>query len=337
MFLPAASLPFPFLAPPMPFMQRLTWSGIALHASNSVPHHPASHGCVRMPHKFAGKLFKMATRGAHVVVEDNPQTPEYIQHDALFQPIVTWQPSRKYDAWVNAEIERQNFGFLETDHRHPARIFITRRTHKDEIYAVQNLLNGLGFDAGEVDGIMGPATWQAIATFQKSNNRQADGKINTELLDMLYKAADKTRPANGRLLVRSHHRTVYATQVHIEDAETPLGSHLLTVSEYNKKVGTTKWMSITLNDRIQETIHLKNGKQVDPITGRADVRDTLSRIQMSKHDHNQISRLLSAKSSITISDNGISIETGATGTDFIVLTDPDVSLATASSLHKIAG
>jgi len=322
---------------PMPFMQRLTWSGIALHASNSVPHHPASHGCVRMPHKFAGKLFKMATRGAHVVVEDNPQTPEYIQHNALFQPIVTWQPSRKYDAWVNAEIERQNFGFLETDHRHPARIFITRRTHKDEIYAVQKLLNGLGFDAGEVDGIMGPATWQAIATFQKSNNRQADGKINTELLDMLYKAADKTRPANGRLLVRSHHRTVYATQVHIEDAETPLGSHLLTVSEYNKKVGITKWMSITLNDRIQETIHLKNGKQVDPITGRADVRDTLSRIQMSKHDHNQISRLLSAKSSITISDNGISIETGATGTDFIVLTDPDVSLATASSLHKIAG
>ncbi|MDH3582109.1 MAG: L,D-transpeptidase family protein, partial [Hyphomicrobiales bacterium] len=34
---------------PMPFMQRLTWSGIALHASNSVPNYPASHGCVRLP------------------------------------------------------------------------------------------------------------------------------------------------------------------------------------------------------------------------------------------------------------------------------------------------
>ncbi len=34
---------------PMPWMQRITWSGVALHESNSVPNYPASHGCVRLP------------------------------------------------------------------------------------------------------------------------------------------------------------------------------------------------------------------------------------------------------------------------------------------------
>ncbi len=63
---------------PMPFMQRLTWSGIALHASNHVPDHPASHGCIRLPHKFAGELFRLDTRGMHVVIEKNPQIPHSI-------------------------------------------------------------------------------------------------------------------------------------------------------------------------------------------------------------------------------------------------------------------
>ena len=323
---------------PMPFMQRLTWSGIALRSSNHVPDYPASHGCVRMPHRFAGELFRMATNGAHVVIEYTPQTPERIQHDALFQPVTIWKPSKEYDSWVNAEIREQNFGFIEADPRYPARIFITRRTHKDEIYSVQAILNELGFDAGKVDGIMGPATWSAISQFQKSKDLAANGKIDNALLEQLYEAAGKPRPANGRLLIRSHHRTIYATQVHIENAEAPLGSHLLTVSEYDRKAETTKWMGITLNDRVQEQIHLKDGKSLSPLSGRADLHDSLSRIQMSKHDRQQVSRLLSPGSSITISDNGMSIETGAKGTDFIVLSDPETPEAEAvSSLEKVAG
>ena len=72
---------------PMPYMQRLTWSGIALHASNNVPRHPASHGCVRLPHSFARQLFKMKTNGMHVVIEDGPSMPQSIEHSLLFQPI----------------------------------------------------------------------------------------------------------------------------------------------------------------------------------------------------------------------------------------------------------
>ena len=46
---------------PMPYMQRLTWSGVALHAGR-VPNYPASHGCIRMPQAFARQLFGVTTR-----------------------------------------------------------------------------------------------------------------------------------------------------------------------------------------------------------------------------------------------------------------------------------
>lgn len=54
---------------PMPFMQRLTWDGIALHAGAN-PGHPASHGCVRMPKAFAEKLYGATSVGAVVYVTD---------------------------------------------------------------------------------------------------------------------------------------------------------------------------------------------------------------------------------------------------------------------------
>jgi len=52
---------------PMPHMQRLTNDGIALHAGH-VPGHPASHGCVRLPSKFAAKLFDVTRRGTPVTI-----------------------------------------------------------------------------------------------------------------------------------------------------------------------------------------------------------------------------------------------------------------------------
>ncbi len=316
---------------PMPFMQRLTWSGIALHASKSVPRRPASHGCVRLPHNFANKLFRMATNGMHVIIEDDPLAPQKVSHEALFQPQKTWSANKEYDPWVNAHIEMSNVGYIETDHRYPARIFITRRTHKEDLIAAQELLNKLGYDPGVVDGIMGPATWAAVSAYREANGLEGNGTVDNELLTHIYTKLGKTRPANGRMLVRKHHKTVFETEVHIDQAERPLGSHLLTVENYNADAGKTEWNNVTLLDRVQTKIHLNSGEQVSDETSRFDAMSALSRIQMSKHDRHQIERLLSPKSSITISDNGMSIETGAKGTDFIVLSDPKPGLAQIAS------
>jgi len=61
---------------PMPFMQRLTWGGIALHAGQ-IPGRPASHGCVRLPLAFARNLFSVTSVGASVhIIEQSPAPTE---------------------------------------------------------------------------------------------------------------------------------------------------------------------------------------------------------------------------------------------------------------------
>lgn len=72
---------------PMPFMQRLTWDGIALHAGRN-PGFPASHGCIRMPAAFAKKLFAVTDLGSVVVVTDDAFVdatldPELVRTDAM--------------------------------------------------------------------------------------------------------------------------------------------------------------------------------------------------------------------------------------------------------------
>jgi hypothetical protein len=71
---------------PMPFMQRITWSGVALHAGH-LPGYRASHGCIRMPHGFASQLFGQTRIGARVVIAHDDVAPQPFAHPALFKPL----------------------------------------------------------------------------------------------------------------------------------------------------------------------------------------------------------------------------------------------------------
>jgi len=55
---------------PMPYMQRLTWGGVALHAGK-LPGYPQSHGCIRLPYNFSRELYKATGLGGTIVVEGN--------------------------------------------------------------------------------------------------------------------------------------------------------------------------------------------------------------------------------------------------------------------------
>jgi hypothetical protein len=68
---------------PMPFMQRLTMSGVALH-SGVTTGRPASHGCIRMPHNVAVRMFKLTGLGARVIITPDAPTPQEIAHPNLF-------------------------------------------------------------------------------------------------------------------------------------------------------------------------------------------------------------------------------------------------------------
>ena len=67
---------------PMPFMQRITWSGIAMHAG-VLPGYPASHGCIRMPMAFAVKMWNWTRMGARVVVTPGEMSPARFSHPLL--------------------------------------------------------------------------------------------------------------------------------------------------------------------------------------------------------------------------------------------------------------
>jgi L,D-transpeptidase catalytic domain len=69
----------------MPHMQRITWSGIALHGG-VLPGYPASHGCVRLPFEFAERLYGESRMGMRVIVAPNDVAPAEIAHPLLFQP-----------------------------------------------------------------------------------------------------------------------------------------------------------------------------------------------------------------------------------------------------------
>ena len=71
----------------MPHMQRLTWSGIALHGG-PLPGYPASHGCVRMPYGFAARLFEATRLGMRVIVVSGDVAPVPVAH-----PILLGSPS----------------------------------------------------------------------------------------------------------------------------------------------------------------------------------------------------------------------------------------------------
>jgi L,D-transpeptidase catalytic domain len=68
---------------PMPFMQRITWSGVALHEGVGLGHQ-ASHGCIRMPHDFAARLWMLPTMGMGVIVAGPELQPEQFSDPHLF-------------------------------------------------------------------------------------------------------------------------------------------------------------------------------------------------------------------------------------------------------------
>ena len=88
---------------PMPYMQRLTWGGIALHGGN-LPGYPASHGCIRLPQAFARLLYGVTHLGMTVIVTDRAVVPRVAPAEALLgrgigvagltDAAASWHPER---------------------------------------------------------------------------------------------------------------------------------------------------------------------------------------------------------------------------------------------------
>ncbi len=70
----------------MPYTERLTWDGIALHAGG-LPGYPSSHGCVHLPSEFARRLFEISPMGMTVVIANAQSKPADVVHPAALAPV----------------------------------------------------------------------------------------------------------------------------------------------------------------------------------------------------------------------------------------------------------
>ncbi|HZF15909.1 MAG TPA: L,D-transpeptidase [Steroidobacteraceae bacterium] len=113
---------------PMPYMQRLTWGGVALHAGK-LPGYPASHGCVRMPYEFAQKLYAETKTGLTVVVSDEEQFPSNIAYPGLVAPVDVAGAPVSEPTLVN-----DTFWRPETAPEGPVTILITMEDRRISVY-----------------------------------------------------------------------------------------------------------------------------------------------------------------------------------------------------------
>jgi L,D-transpeptidase catalytic domain len=83
---------------PMPYMQRLTSKGIAIHAGD-LPGYPASHGCIRLPNDFARQLYGITELGTPVMITDDAEIAEQERKQTDFQ--------RASEDYVQTKTEQQ--------------------------------------------------------------------------------------------------------------------------------------------------------------------------------------------------------------------------------------
>lgn len=157
---------------PMPYMQRITWSGVALHAGY-IPGYPASHGCIRLPQSFAKQLFSITSVNDRVVVTDGHPQPRNVAHAGLIKPLPPGDPAEaaatqaKTDEASSSEkgsgtvqwlmgVASANaaevYGDLQAEHRGPltrASVAAARKNHLETLGAKSEEARTWAREAGE--------------------------------------------------------------------------------------------------------------------------------------------------------------------------------------------
>jgi uncharacterized protein YjbI with pentapeptide repeats/peptidoglycan hydrolase-like protein with peptidoglycan-binding domain len=313
---------------PMPWMQRLTRSGTALHAG-MVPGYPASHGCVRLPFSFAPKLFQMTEVGETVLIADERLTPKLIEHPKLFQPgprpvalamassaQIPWRladgaPEDPADAAIlsvvtakdaeasTADMEPAPVNDSESLAPAPLRILITRRTPRDQMISLQNALCSLGYlKRQNFDGTFGKATVAAIRAFQNANGLAETGAVNSDLLKKVYQAGGKPEPAEGHLFVRQGFARVFDVPIAFRQPSQPLGTHVYTALNFSPGDTKARWIAFSVEG--------------------GDAAGMLDRLEIPEDVRRLISEILTPGSSLIVADTSENSAILPKGDDFLV-------------------
>jgi hypothetical protein len=356
----------------MPFMQRITWSGVALHAG-VLPGYPASHGCIRMPHEFAERLFERTNIGMRVIVARNDVRPAAIEHPVLFKPkpvraditldalAAHWDNISANDETVpadaasaaspekplvmlkgiaDAKMAEANAAAVKAEQARQSAARLTMeamqlpRAAEIAKYQAQARLR-------EAEGALAAATASSeieraktakserLARLADAEAQLSAGKAEAQLkADAASRAREGARAAEAekiaalkdseavvrimapvsifisrkarRLYVRQAFQPVLEIEVSIRDADEPIGTHIYTVLDDANGGRALRWSAVSMDE------------------GQLAAGAALDRIVIPQGVADRISEVISPGSSLIISDEGMSAETGK-DTEFVIL------------------
>jgi hypothetical protein len=346
----------------MPHMQRITWSGIALHGG-ALPGYPASHGCVRMPFDFAERLFDATRMGLRVIIAPTDVAPIEIAHPFLFQPkpdAVALAAARTAEAAETARKADQARSAAMAASRESARAMVPVRVAENlklraeaQLAAAETALgSAISPEAKEqAEG----AKAKAVARIAELEAQWAAAKAELQpKLDAVtpareaLAAAETARVAAAetarqvaresepvsvfisrkteRLYVRRAFEPIMEIPITIQDSDRTIGTHVFTAMERNKGDTNLRWSVVSLNDGHPRSVVEPHGlargsraRDAEPIrTDLGSAKAALDRIVIPPDELDRIAAMASPRSSLIISDEALSAETGK-GTDFVVL------------------
>jgi len=267
----------------MPHMQRITWSGIALHGGR-LPGYPASHGCVRMPFDFAARLFDVTRTGLRVIVAPTDVAPVEIAHPGLFQPkpgAVALAAARTAEAQEAARKAAQARLAAATASREatlamaPVRAAENLKLSADAKLAAAETTLGSAVSAGakeqaegakakaaaktaelqvqwdaakadlqpKLDAVTSAREAAAAAETARATAAEAARQVARELEPVSVLISRKTQ----RLYVRQAFERVFESPVTIADPDRPIGTHVFTAIERLTGDANMRWSVVSLH------------------------------------------------------------------------------------------
>ena len=355
----------------MPHMQRLTWSGVALHGG-PLPGHPASHGCIRLPYDFAAKLFDLTKLGMRVIVAPSDVVPVSIAHPALFEPRpdaqhavaarvsdpALFEPRSDAEHAVAARVSEAEEAAKKADQARLAALAASRevaqatmplrrmRHLKDReeerlADAERSITSANSVEAREAAEAAKANSAAKIAELEAQlAPAEAELQPKIEALAAARKAAVAAEAARGeaaeaahalargpepvsvfisrktqRLYVRQTFEPMFDIPVTIRDPDLPIGTHVFTALE--RGGGKMQWNVVSLvgsHVGVTGTTH----KALDAPADETSAKAALDRIVIPEDTVDRIAEMVSSRSSLIISDEGPSSETGR-DTEFVIV------------------
>lgn len=329
---------------PMPYMQRITWSGVAMHAGE-LPGYPASHGCIRLPMSFAMKLWNWSRMGARVVVTPGEVAPSEITHSVLaaLRPAPASVPNPPEAAAPSVSIKTADasgaFATLPSvtaDASFAAEGRAVSKEAPDDgaqpapVNAALNELPEITMPAEAPSALVAEAV--PDAPLKNAARAGQDAEALAPMPAPLPVLGKRSGPIaifvsrkDAKLYVRQNFTPLFDMPIAIEASDRPLGTHVFTA----RRAGDDglRWSAVTMPASARQASLVKeergSRRRSAPAIVMAAASDNsaaeaLGRIAIPSELMARLGDALPQGSSLVISDQGIGGgETGA-GTDFIV-------------------